>query len=206
MAFETVIPSGWVSLRTGVHGPVVMDLQQLPRWQLETYYCLYGSAGVYVQYLGHREDLAAAGCVRLKRLRYHRFNDDGRGGLLYVSRKAGPGKRGQIAVSYYTNDRAFAASLPGVRDHFPKVLKKMTPRPVGSPLVRRQSPAAALNALYDDFLERLACRGRQDRDPDRAEFVRILGLLDDRARHKLLLIARRLLGERGAERDVVPLH
>jgi len=183
-----------------------MDIRQLSRRNLETYYCLYGSAGVYVQYLGHKKDLAAAGCVRLNGVRYHRFNDDGHGGLLYVSSKAGPGKRGQIAVSYYTNNRAFAGSLPGMRDHFPKVLKSMTPGPVRSPSVRPLSPAAALNALYDDFLERLACRGRQDRDPDRAEVVRILDLLDDRARCELLSTARRLLGASGEHREVRSLH
>ena len=206
MAFAAVTPPGWVRLRTGVHGPVVMDIRRLSRRNLETYYYLYGSAGVYVQYLGHKDDLAAAGCLRLNRVRYHRFNDDGHGGLLYVSNKAERGKRGQIAVSYYTNNRAFAGSLPGMRDHFPKVLKSMTPGPVRSPSVRPPSPAAALNALYDDFLERLACRGRQDRDPDRAEVVRILDLLDDRARRKLLRIARQLLGESGADLDVRPLH
>jgi len=183
-----------------------MDIRQLSRRNLETYYRLYGSAGVYVQYLGHKEDLAAAGCVRLNGVRYHRFNDDGHGGLLYISSKAGPGKRGQIAVSYYTNNRAFAASLPGMRDHFPKALASMTRRPAGSPSVRPRSPAAALNALYDDFLERLACRGRQDRDPDCAEVVRILDLLDDRARCELLTIARRLLGESGQDLDIRPLH
>ena len=189
-----------------MHGPVVMDIRQLSRRQLETYYCLYGSAGVYVQYLGHKQDLAAAGCVRLNGVRYHCFNDDGHGGLLFVSSKAGPGKRGQIAVSYYTNNRAFAASLPGMRDHFPKVLETMSPRPVGSPAVRPRSPAAALNALYDAFLEQLARCGRQDGDPDRAELVRILDLLDDRARRELLRIARQLLGESGGELDAGPLH
>ena len=203
MASDAVTPPGWVPLRTGAHGPVVMEIRRLSRRTLENYYRLYGSAGVYVQYLGHKKDLAAAGCLRVNRVRYHRFNDDGHGGLVYVSSDAGPGKRGQIAVSYFTNNRAFAASLPGMRVHFPKVLQSMTRRLVGSPSVRPRSPAAALNALYDDFLERLACRGRQDRDPDRAEVVRILDVLDERARRKLLLVARRLLGESG---NVRPLH
>jgi len=183
-----------------------MDLRQLSRRHLQIYYCMYGSAGVYVQYLGHKDDLAAAGCVRLNGVRYHRFNDDGHGGLLYVSSKAGPGKRGQIAVSYYTNNRDFAASLPGMRDYFPKVLESMTARRVGSPSGQPRSPAAALNALYDDFLEQLACHGRQNRNPDRAEIGRILDLLDERARRKLLRIARRLLGESGEDLDVLPLQ
>jgi len=63
--------------------------------------------------------------VRLDGLRFDHFADDGHGGLLYVTSKAGPGRRGQIAVSYYTNNRAFAATLPGVRDHFPMVLESI---------------------------------------------------------------------------------
>jgi len=101
-----------------------MTVPQRSRQQLETYYLLYGSAGVDAEYRGHKEDLLAAGCVRVRLggVRYDRFHDDGHGGLLRVASKAGPGKRGHIRVSYYSNNRVVAAPLPGMRDHFPKVL------------------------------------------------------------------------------------
>jgi hypothetical protein len=136
-----------------------MCVWQSSREKLETYCLLYGSAGVDVQYRGHIEDLLAAGCMRvcLNGVRYGRLYDDGYGGLFAVSGKAAPGKRVvapcHIAVSYCTNNRGFAASLPGMRDHFPQLLHTMTLRPVlrlvGSPGRRLRSPAATLNALCD---------------------------------------------------------
>jgi putative component of toxin-antitoxin plasmid stabilization module len=150
-----------VCLATGVHGPVEMCVWQHSRQELETYWLLYGSAGAEVEYTGHIEDLTAAGCLRMRLdcVRYGRFHDDGHGGLFEVQGRAGPGKRvvapHHIVLTYCTNNRAFAASLPGMREHFPQLLEAMTPRPalrlVGSPPGRRARGTAAdeLNALLD---------------------------------------------------------
>jgi len=87
-----------------------------------------------LRFLGHKEDLAAAGCVRLNGVRYHHLNDDGHGGLLYGSSKVGPGKRRQIPRELLHEHSGFRSLAPRHARSFPE-------------------GAAALNALYDDFLE-----------------------------------------------------
>jgi hypothetical protein len=113
-----------------------MCVEALSRSCLETSYHLHGSAGVRLVYRRHRADLVQAGCVRLEGIRCHRFYDAGPGAVFEVSSKAGPGKRGHIAVTYYTNNHSFAASLPGMRELFPRVLDTV-------------GPAAAINADCD---------------------------------------------------------
>jgi len=87
MAVDTVHSPVRVCLPTGKHGPVAMLVWQDSRETLETYYLLYGSAGVQVRYRAHIEDLTSAGCVRvaLDGLRHGRFSDDGHGGLFALS-------------------------------------------------------------------------------------------------------------------------
>jgi len=148
-------------LTTGLHGPVAMTVWQRSREQLETYYLLYGSAGANIKYRGHMEDLLAARCVRvqLDGLRHGRFSDDGHGGVFALSGKSAAGKRviapRHVALSYVTNNRALAASLPGMREHFPHLLQTMRSRPVlrlvGSSKRRPPSPAATLNALVESM-------------------------------------------------------
>ena len=122
------VRSAAVLFAIGARGPITVSIEPLTRRALETHWQLHGGAGVCVQYRGHKEDLVAAGCVKLEGVSYDWFCDDGHGGLFWVTSRAGPGKRGQIAVSYYTNQRGFAASLPGVLQHFAYALDRLTAR------------------------------------------------------------------------------
>jgi len=126
------------TLTSHAHGPISMRVEALSRHGLEALY-LPGSAGASVEYRGHRDDLVKAGCARLEGLRYNRFYDAAHGAVFWVSTKAGRGKRGHIAVTYFTNSHNFAASLPGMRELFPRILDTM-------------SPAAALNQFFDALM------------------------------------------------------
>jgi hypothetical protein len=80
---------------------------------------------IQVGYRGHKDDLAAAGCLKFASRGFDRFLDDDHGGIWYITSKAGPGKRGYVAVDYFVCDFSFAASLPGVRDCFPQALARL---------------------------------------------------------------------------------
>jgi hypothetical protein len=114
-------------LRAGVHGPISIRVDLLTQHQLEYYYHLkagsLGQAGANIRYVGHKDDLVAAGCIGTDTLAgasYNHLNRDERQRLvLSVGSKAGPGKRGWIEVGYITADSVFASSLPGVLTLFP---------------------------------------------------------------------------------------
>jgi hypothetical protein len=114
-------------LLIGAHGPVIILVKLMAQHSLETYYHIKvghsGQIGAEVRYVGHKDDLVTAGCIgaeTLARVSYGDLNrDDENGAVMSVCSKAGPGKRGRLAVEYITADRAFAESLPGVRDLFP---------------------------------------------------------------------------------------
>jgi hypothetical protein len=126
------MPSGG-ELKIGNHGVVTWDVEVIPQASLEMYYAGWmtniKSAGLCIDYHGHKEDLAEAGCLPAAGLRYDRFCDDGHGGAWWLTSKAGPGKRGIIRISYYTCNRVFARSLPGVSNIDKRVLLQLTTPP-----------------------------------------------------------------------------
>jgi len=117
---------------TGAHGAVTVGVELLSQYALDYYYHLKsrpGQVGAEVMYRGHKDDVIAAGCISpdvFASIPYFRFFDVGRA-LVWISSKAGPGKRGWIQLNYYTVDRAFAESLPGVLDFFPGGLPRTGP-------------------------------------------------------------------------------
>jgi hypothetical protein len=112
------------------HGPITISVEALSKHSLEVYWSHPTErGGIGVQYRGHKDDLAAAGCLKFGLERYDRFLDDGCGGFWWVTGKAGPGKRGFIAVNYYACNAGFAASLPGVRERSQQILSHLGTRP-----------------------------------------------------------------------------
>jgi hypothetical protein len=117
------------------HGPIEMTVEPLSQHGVGVYWSYVYSgqpapaAGIEIAFHGHKEDLAAAGCMKFVKGRYDDFLKDGFGGLWYIESKAGPGKRGIVRVHYFACDPAFAASLPHVRELFPEMLSRLRPRP-----------------------------------------------------------------------------
>lgn len=112
-------------LVAGIHGPVTIDVRVESQQALKTYHHLDAkSDGLSIHYYGHKDDLLAAGCMKFSGY-FGRFHDDGHGGAWWIASKAGPGKRGFVAVTYYTWNRAFAVSLPGVREMFSEELSQL---------------------------------------------------------------------------------
>ena len=113
----------------GAHGPICIDIEVMPQQSLRTYYHLDArSAGLEIRYYGHKDDLRVAGCLQSAG-RYDYFHDDGHGGVWCLTSKAGPKRRGYVAIAYYTCNRAFAASLPAVRHVFPEGLAQIGTHP-----------------------------------------------------------------------------
>jgi hypothetical protein len=119
----------------GAHGPVTIGVELMAQHSLETYYHVKvdhpGQVGAYVTYRGHKDDLIAESITTAEVLAStpygHLVYGDERRSILVVESKAGPGKRGWIEVDHITGDRAFAESLPGVRELFPEGLPRTGP-------------------------------------------------------------------------------
>ena len=140
---EVVIPKASNVVEVSLHGPVTVDVEAISQQSLQTHYHLDAkSAGLSIHYRGHKEDLLAAGCLKFSGCMGH-FHSDGHGGAWYLSSKAGPGKRGFVRMSYYTANRAFAASLPSVLMKFPEALFKLDNRPSLKLVAQSKEPDAA---------------------------------------------------------------
>ena len=114
-----------IQLADGPHYPVLLSIEQI---QLSAH-----APGLRIRYRGHKEDLIALGCVsrdRLASVRFGQYQGDRRGAVLQVERKAAPGRRGMIELSYFAQSRAFAGMLPGVRTYCADWLEGLTARPM----------------------------------------------------------------------------
>lgn len=122
-----------VQLADGGHYPVLLSVAHMSDG-IET---LGGgpthAPALRIQYRGHKEDLIALGCIsrgRLAAALFGRHEEDPRGAVLLVQRKAVPGRRGLLELSYIAQSRSFAAMLPGVRPYCADWLKTLTTRPL----------------------------------------------------------------------------
>ncbi|HEX5460198.1 MAG TPA: hypothetical protein VFX20_09520 [Steroidobacteraceae bacterium] len=114
-----------VQLADGPHYPVLLSIEQI---RMSAH-----APGLRISYRGHREDLIALGCVSRERLasaRYGQYQSDPRGAVLRVERKATPGRRRMIELSYLTQARVVAGLLPGVRTYCADWLQALTARPL----------------------------------------------------------------------------
>lgn len=122
-----------VRLAEGAHGPVTLRVEQISAAHMgEYWHSKKGAPGLSIEYRGHKDDVVALGCISAEALaskHYDRYHDDVRGGLLYLSSKAGPGKRGQVEVKYYAQTPLLAGALPGVREHCADWIVALTARP-----------------------------------------------------------------------------
>jgi len=113
-----------IQLADGPHYPVLLSIEQI---QMSA-----RTPGLRIKYRGHKEDLIGLGCVsrdRLTAARYGQCQGDPRGGILHVDRTAS-GRRSMIELSYFTQSRAFAGLLPGVRAYCTDWLQILTARPM----------------------------------------------------------------------------
>jgi hypothetical protein len=86
-----------------------------------------------IAYRGRKDELIALGCITRERLasaRYGRYEDGPRGGILLLQQEAAPGRRGMIELTYFTQSRAVAGMLPGVRTYCTDWLQALTARPL----------------------------------------------------------------------------
>jgi hypothetical protein len=86
-----------------------------------------------IAYRGRKDDLIALGCItgdRLASARYGRYEDDARGAILLLQRQTAPGRRGMIELTYFTQSRAIAGMLPGVRTYCTDWMRALTARPL----------------------------------------------------------------------------
>ena len=115
------------TVSNGNHGPITVSVCPLDRHSLEYYYhfrCVYeGQIGALISYRGHKDDIVAARLVKAETLKSARRDVflDHEYGLLCISSKAGPNKRGWIEVNYYVDRFALRAPLlPGVTSLYPE--------------------------------------------------------------------------------------
>ena len=111
----------------GTHDPVRLSVEQMPNGM-----GLGGTPTLRIQYLGHRKDLIALGCISrdtLASLQSDRYTDDPRGGMVHVIRNTDPRHRGMLTLSYFAQTRVLAATLPGVRSYSADWLETLTARP-----------------------------------------------------------------------------
>lgn len=119
-----------VQLAEGTHAPVRLSVEQMPdgiglRGNVLT-------PTLRIEYLGHRRDLIALGCISsdtLASTRYDRFTDDPRGGVLRVTSNADLRRRGVLKLSYFAQTRLLAVMLPGVHSYCADWLDTLTARP-----------------------------------------------------------------------------
>jgi hypothetical protein len=118
---------------TGVpHYPVLLSIEQMPGGAEMPDGDAVHAPGLRITYRGHSESLIALGCIsrdRLATARYGQYEDDPRGGTLYVKSKAAPRRRRMLELSYFVQSRAFAGMLPGVRTYCADWLEALTARP-----------------------------------------------------------------------------
>lgn len=122
-----------VRMAEGARHPVLLSVEQMPAGIAILGRIAVQAPGLRIQYRGHKDDLLALGCISRERLataREARYeDDDSSGAILHVERKAGPGHRGIIELSYFAQSRAFAGSLPGVRTYCGDWLEALTAPP-----------------------------------------------------------------------------
>jgi hypothetical protein len=120
---------GWVRGHLSIGRGVEVAIQPESQRLLTLLHIDAQSSGVSVRYAGHKDDVAAAGCMPPGKLRYKRFCDDGCGGLWFLQSKAWAGNRGAVQLTYYSGNRAFVRLLPGVLAMYPEALGKIATRP-----------------------------------------------------------------------------
>lgn len=155
-----------IQLAPGTHYPITLEVEQMPGKDLTMRGLQENVEGLAIEYRGHKEDLVAFGCIPgevLAQAQYNRFQDDPRGAILHVESKAGPGHRGAVEITYYTQSRLFAATLPGVGEYCTDWITGLKGRPQlriagdytrrisGTGLRGREQPKAAA-----DFLAKLS--------------------------------------------------
>jgi hypothetical protein len=121
-----------LQLADGPHYPVLLSIAQLAAGAEMPGGGAARAPALWITYRGHREDLIAQGCIARERLAavcHGRFENDTRGATLRVESKAAPGRRGMLELSYLTQSRTFAASLPGVRLYCGDWLQVLRERP-----------------------------------------------------------------------------
>lgn len=121
-----------VRLAEGPRHPILLSIEQMPAGIAILGRIAINAPGLRIKYRGHRDDLVALGCISTERLAaaaYGRYEDDSRGTILYLEKKAGPGRRGVIELSYFAQSRAFAGMLPGVRTYCADWLETLSARP-----------------------------------------------------------------------------
>lgn len=121
-----------IQLAPGTHYPITLEVEQMPGKDLTMRGLQENVEGVAIEYRGHKDDLVALGCIPgklLARARYNCFQDDPRGAILHVESKAGPRHRGVVEITYYTQSRLFAATLPGVGEYCSDWINGLKGRP-----------------------------------------------------------------------------
>lgn len=121
-----------VTLAEGARYPILLSIEQMPAGIAILGRIAINAPGLRIKYRGHKEDLVALGCIspdRLAAAGYGRYEEDSRGAIRYLEKKAGPGRRGMIELSYFAQSRGFAAMLPGVRTYCADWLATLTARP-----------------------------------------------------------------------------
>jgi len=119
-----------VQLSEGAHDPVRLSVEQIPDGI--GLHGIIATPTLRIEYVGHRKDLIALGCISRERLagaHYDRYTDDPRGGVLRVTGNADPRRRGMLRLSYFAQTRLLAVMLPGVRSYCADWLETLTGRP-----------------------------------------------------------------------------
>ena len=104
-----------VQLAEGARDPVRLSVEQMPGGMGSR-----NTPTLRIEYLGHKKDLIALGCISretLASMQYDRHIDDPRGGVLRVTGNTDPQRRGIVRVSYFAQTRLLAVMLPGVRSY-----------------------------------------------------------------------------------------
>jgi hypothetical protein len=122
-----------LQLADGAHYPVLLSIAQLTAGVEMPGGGAARAPALWITYREHREDLIAHGCIAresLAAVRQGRFENDTRGATVSVESAARPGRRGMLELSYLTQSRAFAASLPGMRLYCGDWLQLLGQRPL----------------------------------------------------------------------------
>jgi hypothetical protein len=118
-----------VKLADGAHYPVTLSIIQLPAVAEIPHGGAARAPGLRITYRGHEEDLTALRCISRDMLAAARHGPSQDGALLRVERKAAPGRRRMIELSYIVHFRAMAAVLPGVRLYCADWLEELPGQP-----------------------------------------------------------------------------
>lgn len=120
-----------VKLADGMHGPIILRVDLSSQKAMRAIWSGEESPGLHIRYRGHKADLIALGCLdgTPRHYGYGCSAKDPRGARVWLDSSAGPGVRGRVDVTYQTQTRLFAATLPGVMEYCADWVGTLTGRP-----------------------------------------------------------------------------